>query len=616
MTAHSRTGRTQPPHLPRSLTAVHFLPGDFAGARLENLEPAQYPKGVFFVKKPGRAARLTSGELAAGFLFTELLFSADVVFPKGGTLEAQAQVKTAGRWSPWFSFGRFTPGAGGRSVKSQENAFGKMDVDMLKLKKKASACRYRINILSAKGPAPVIKLAALVLSDPSAPYSAQQAAPACVRGGPLKLAVPRYSQMAQRVSAAGDICSPVSLAMVLTYLGRKTGPLGAVPKVRDAAGDIYGNWFFNTAHAGALGFYSFLARLNSLEEARSLVAAGIPVIASVTFGPGELRHSPIPRTRGHLLVIKGFDGRGNVIVNDPAAPGPGTVERVYDRAQFAAAWLKNKYGTCYIVARGLNSLLAVQAPVTDLFSRPPKTAGERGKIIESQLLQNERVELLEIRGRWARVKALEQASLKPGSKALVPYEGWLQAAALAFSLPLPPSAVVCSKKPGGISLGVKLCQPCGAALPARHLGPLPLKLKQSALRKKILSAARLFLGDKYCWGGRSAWGVDCSGLVNLCYRACGLDLPRNAHDQFAAARGLKKAALKPADLIFTTDSKYPDLMGHVMLYAGGGRLLEATQDSGTVREISFAKKFGTPFAAIKDGATHNGRRIFFGTLLP
>ncbi|HBA61181.1 MAG TPA: hypothetical protein DCZ92_10275 [Elusimicrobia bacterium] len=397
----------------------------------------------------------------------------------------------------------------------------------------------------------------------------------------------------------------------------------------DAAENIYGNWFFNTAQAGAEGFYSFLARLNSLEEARSLVDAGIPVIASVTYGPGELKGSPIEKTRGHLLVIKGFDAGGDVITNDPAAPGPSGVERVYDRQQFSSAWLKNKFGTCYIVARRLNSLLAVKAPFTDFFFSPPKAAGERRKLIESQLVENERVELLELSGSWAKVKALEQASLKADNKTLTPYQGWLPADTLAFSLPLAPAMVVRAKTAGGVSAGVKL-RPLRGATPGtvtalfggrnaviklKDLNPLPVKLAPAVLRRKLLDAARLFLGDKYYWGGRSAWGVDCSGLVSLAYRVWGIDVPRNAHDQFHAARRIRKAGLKPADLLFTTDSKKPDYIGHVMLYAGGGRLIEATQDSGDVREVTFTKKFGVSFAALKDGAPVKGRRLFFGRLL-
>ena len=48
--------------------------------------------------------------------------------------------------------------------------------------------------------------------------------------------------------------------------------------------------------------------------------AGIPLVASVSFGAGQLDGAPISSSNGHLLVIVGFEADGDVVVNDPAAP--------------------------------------------------------------------------------------------------------------------------------------------------------------------------------------------------------------------------------------------------------------------------------------------------------
>jgi hypothetical protein len=621
---------TQPARAPRSWTVVHFLPGDFAGASLKNLLPAAFPAGVFRVEDSSRPAVLISDETRAAFPFDELLLSADALLPAGGSLEAEAQVRTKAGWSPWFSFGRFQPEGEKTSVKGQENDFGRMDVDVLKLKAKASAFRYRLTLAPSAGKPAVLRLAAAAYTDSAAPYAAPGKPPAAK---PLKLAMPRYSQMIQQVNYSGDICSPVSMAMALGSLGVKAGPLDTAAAVLDSAENIYGNWFLNTAYAGSRGFYAFLARLNSLDEARAFLEAGSPVIASVTFGPDGLKNSPLKKTKGHLLVIAGFDAKGNVITNDPAAPDEKTVERVYDRAQFEAAWLGNKYGTCYVLAKDLNRFLAVKDKVAEFYSMPPGAQDERRKLIESQLLANERVELLQVTGAWARARALEQASLAANHRTLAPYEGWLPLEALGFGLPAAPTAVVRVKTAEAdgddLSIGVKLTAiPEGKSgarvifadgrselLPGKDLNPLPQKAKPEELRAKILDTARYFLGDKYYWGGRSAWGIDCSGLVNIAYRAWGLDLPRNADDQYAASKRVSRENLKPADLIFSSDAAKPGAINHVMLYAGDGRLIEATGDSNSVREVSFREKFGADFAKVRAGALVNGKKIFFGRIL-
>lgn len=50
----------------------------------------------------------------------------------------------------------------------------------------------------------------------------------------------------------------------------------------------------------------------------------------------------------------------------------------------------------------------------------------------------------------------------------------------------------------------------------------------SAPHVSPLSAASQFLGSPYAWGGKSALGMDCSGLVQLAFWLCGISVPRDA----------------------------------------------------------------------------------------
>ena len=79
------------------------------------------------------------------------------------------------------------------------------------------------------------------------------------------------------------------------------------------------------------------------------------------------------------------------------------------------------------------------------------------------------------------------------------------------------------------------------------------------------SFALTLLGAPYVWGGRSAWGLDCSGLTQLAYAACGLSLPRDADQQHAALSATDVP--QRGDLAF-----FP---GHVGLMLDGRQMVHA-----------------------------------------
>jgi len=92
----------------------------------------------------------------------------------------------------------------------------------------------------------------------------------------------------------------------------------------------------------------------------------------------------------------------------------------------------------------------------------------------------------------------------------------------------------------------------------------------------VLATARRFLGVPYLWGGMTARGLDCSGLVSRVYLANGVALPRDADLQFESPSlvPVEREALQPADLVFFgRDAKS---ITHVGLYAGDGRFISAT----------------------------------------
>ena len=174
-------------------------------------------------------------------------------------------------------------------------------------------------------------------------------------------------------------CSPTSTSMVLAYYDRLPAPRRyrwvpdghvdpwvdhAARMTYDHAYDGTGNWPFNTAYAAPLAGKAFVTRLRSMREAEQFLAAGIPLVLSIAFGPGQLDGAPISSSDGHLLVLVGVRDNGNVVVNDPAADSRRRVRRTYDRGQLERLWLEASGGLAYVITDPAHPLPTRPAPPT------------------------------------------------------------------------------------------------------------------------------------------------------------------------------------------------------------------------------------------------------------
>jgi NlpC/P60 family/Putative peptidoglycan binding domain len=95
------------------------------------------------------------------------------------------------------------------------------------------------------------------------------------------------------------------------------------------------------------------------------------------------------------------------------------------------------------------------------------------------------------------------------------------------------------------------------------------------------------LGKPYRWGADGPRSYDCSGLVQTAYRAAGVALPRVSRQQYGAGRHLPLTALRAGDLVFyASKPRDPRTIGHVGIYLGNGRMVEAPRRGKPVRIAS------------------------------
>jgi cell wall-associated NlpC family hydrolase len=102
--------------------------------------------------------------------------------------------------------------------------------------------------------------------------------------------------------------------------------------------------------------------------------------------------------------------------------------------------------------------------------------------------------------------------------------------------------------------------------------------RRASLGQRAARLAFRYLGVPYRWGGASPRsGFDCSGLVQYVYGRLGFRLPHYTGSQFRYGRRVHPSWLKAGDLVFFSG------LGHVGLYVGKGRFIDAPHSGAVVR---------------------------------
>lgn len=129
------------------------------------------------------------------------------------------------------------------------------------------------------------------------------------------------------------------------------------------------------------------------------------------------------------------------------------------------------------------------------------------------------------------------------------------------------------------------------------------KLKQKEYSKNsIIKNSLKFLNSPYLWGGRTPYGIDCSGFSQQVYKLNGFQLARDASQQALQGKEVKLEKAKPGDLAFFGDKKITHV-GIIMdsnkiIHSFGCVRIDYLNEKGIINSISkktthYLKKINT-----------------------
>ncbi|MGB0098781.1 MAG: C39 family peptidase [Nocardioides sp.] len=361
---------------------VSAAPAAAAPARQIDYTQWDAPDPLRKLEPEKRRGRWTSPWASPGFALTRLIASWSARTPGDSKVRIAVRGRTGSTTSSWDTLAIWANGDRfvRRTTRSgQADDLGSVNVDTWVVPAGVTSYQVRVTMTRRAGQKKSPKVLSVGAMSSRLPAVDDVATSRTSMARRVALDVPRYSQMVHsghfpQWGGGGQAwCSPTSTSMVLGYYDALPKPKAyawvpdghvdpwvdyAARRTFDHDYDGAGNWPFNTAYASTRTDRAFVTRLRSLREAERFIKAGIPLVASIAFGRGELSGAPISASNGHLLVIAGFTRSGDVVVNDPAASKRSGVRRTYDRGQFEDAWIPASGGTVYVIADDAHPLPA------------------------------------------------------------------------------------------------------------------------------------------------------------------------------------------------------------------------------------------------------------------
>lgn len=235
--------------------------------------------------------------------------------------------------------------------------------------------------------------------------------------------------------------------------------------------------------------------------------------------------------------------------------------------------------------------------------------------LETQAVLGSEVEVDQVKGKWAKVVVLDQATPRDerGYPGWVPVDQLTENDDFGAMAETKDRAVVTDRKvhlglrPGddsGMEVSFNTELPVVAesgddrrvALPDGSRAWLdedsidvyaPGEEPAAPSGEDLVETGERFLGLRYLWAGVSAWGFDCSGFTYTIHRAHGIDIPRDAGDQAEVGQDVAEEDLQAGDLLFFAQPGGTGSVHHVGMYIGDGKMIHAPNAEESVSIVDW-----------------------------
>lgn len=214
---------------------------------------------------------------------------------------------------------------------------------------------------------------------------------------------------------------------------------------------------------------------------------------------------------------------------------------------------------------------------------PLRASADDGSEIISQLLFGELVEVHSIDRPWAKIRTISDG-----------YEGYIDHKHVSFltqkearrwseGLSYLKDREAILHTPWGKQ---RICR--GSFLPENEtefsIGSDKFTLESESSEKlnTLLDYAEDYLNTPYLWGGKSPYGIDCSGITQVIYRFFGWNLPRDCYEQVHHGQEIEFDDIQAGDLAYFKNKT--GKVTHVGILDGNGGIIHA---SGHVRRDVF-----------------------------